>query len=121
LPIYETEVVENNLDPKWEIFSLSDQKLCNGEKGRNIRIECWDYSRSHQYTLIGYTVFTLENLLQGQREFKLLHPERNDSGVLKLETFLIMSIPSFMDYIRGGLQLNLILAIDYSISNNSAK
>lgn len=47
------------------------------------------------------------------------NPKEKKPGKLLLEKFMIQTLPSFVDYLRGGLQLNLIVAIDFTGSNGS--
>ena len=50
-------------------------------------------------------------------EYKLFNSKKSNPGSLILEKFNIVTKPSFMDYLRGGLELNLIAAIDFTGSN----
>jgi hypothetical protein len=52
-------------------------------------------------------------------EIPLSNPKEKKPGKLVLERFLCYEKPTFMDYIRGGLQLNLSVAIDFTASNGS--
>lgn len=47
----------------------------------------------------------------------MTNPKSKKPGKLLLERFEIQVIPSFIDYLRGGLQLNLIVAVDFTGSN----
>jgi hypothetical protein len=38
-------------------------------------------------------------------------------GSLELTTFQVVKRPSFVDYLQGGLQLNMMVAIDFTGSN----
>jgi hypothetical protein len=46
---------------------------------------------------------------------------KKKTGALILESFQVFKKPSFVDYLRGGLQLNLIVAIDFTGSNGVPK
>lgn len=41
-------------------------------------------------------------------------------GKLELEWFKMVATPTFLDYLRGGLQLNLVVGIDFTGSNGLA-
>eukprot|EP01016_Furgasonia_blochmanni_P012050 TRINITY_DN15702_c0_g1_i1.p2 TRINITY_DN15702_c0_g1~~TRINITY_DN15702_c0_g1_i1.p2 ORF type:complete len:140 (+),score=39.26 TRINITY_DN15702_c0_g1_i1:64-483(+) len=60
------------------------------------------------------TMFQIKN---GQREFDLTNPKVKNPGKLKLVEFISYERPEFLDYIRGGLQLNLVVAVDFTGSN----
>ena len=40
-----------------------------------------------------------------------------NSGELEIFDLEMTEVPSFLDYLRGGCELNLVVAIDYSASN----
>ena len=52
-------------------------------------------------------------------EVPLKNPKEKKPGKLILEKFVVYEKPTFMDYIRGGLQLNLSVAIDFTASNGT--
>jgi len=49
LKIHETEVVMDNLNPKWKPIKLKDDRLCSGDHSRKFRIECWDWEKSLKF------------------------------------------------------------------------
>ena len=114
---YETKFIKDNLNPIWDQFTITSQKLCNGNKNAPITIECHDYEKSLKHKLIGKFTTTLNELIQGKREFQLESAKKKSAGHLKLNTFSVVSKPSFMEYIRGGEQLGFITAIDFTGSN----
>jgi hypothetical protein len=50
-------------------------------------------------------------------EFDLINKRHKNPGKLVLESLTQIIVPSFVDYLRGNLQLNLITAIDFTGSN----
>ena len=50
-------------------------------------------------------------------EFPLVNRQHKKPGKLILESFREIVKPSFVDYLRGGLELNLSIAIDFTGSN----
>jgi len=115
--VHETEFIKDNLNPVWKPFSITDDKLCSGKHGQTFKIECWDNSKSGKYNFIGQIEISLEQLKGGQKEFPLANPKSSKAGTLKLLSFSIQEKPTFIDYLRGGEQLNLIAAIDFTGSN----
>jgi hypothetical protein len=59
-------------------------------------------------------------LINGAR-FELINPKVKKAGTLILQSFSVFQKPTFVDYIRGGLQLNMIVAIDFTGSNGHPK
>ena len=52
------------------------------------------------------------------REFKNLK-ENQPQGTLIIDDVKLIKKSSFLDYISGGTQLNLVLAIDFTASNQN--
>lgn len=49
----------------------------------------------------------------------LNNPKIKKPGKLILESFDFVPTPNFVDYLKSGLQLNLVTAIDFTASNGS--
>ncbi len=54
-------------------------------------------------------------------ELKLFNKKSKKPGTLILESIDFFQKPTFLDYLRGGLELNLSIAIDFTASNGSPK
>jgi len=116
--VYESEVVKKNLSPEWNPFSIKVRKLCNADYQRPIKAEV--YSRSgFKETLIGETQFTIsEAQSQERRDFTLFNPRKNKkAGTLRFDKFSLKEKPGFLDYLRGGSQLAVMVAVDFTGSN----
>jgi len=116
--VYESEVVKKSLNPEWNPFSIKVRKLCNGDYQRPIKAEV--YSRSgFKETLIGECQFTVaEAQSQERREFTLNNAKKNKkAGILRFDKFRLHEKPGFLDYLRGGSQLAVMVAIDFTGSN----
>jgi len=51
----------------------------------------------------------------------LNNPKEKKAGSLLLDDFNRVTRPSFIDYLRGGLQLNMVVAVDFTASNGVPK
>jgi len=118
LKVHETEVIMNNLNPIWKTFKIKGERLYGGDLQRPIRVECWDWEKSGNYQYIGDCEFNMNEIIQGKRTWDLSNPKKKKkTGTLKLNTFAIEEKPEFIDYIRGGEQLSVSVAIDFTGSN----
>jgi hypothetical protein len=61
-----------------------------------------------------------KDLQQGSK-FQLTNPKVKNPGSLELNSFQIIKRPTFVDYLKGGLQLNMMVAIDFTGSNGHPK
>ncbi|VDI27260.1 Hypothetical predicted protein [Mytilus galloprovincialis] len=131
LPVYRTEIVYKSTNPRWRPFEISLQKLCNTEWDRNIEFSCWHYSGSN-YHLIGRKITSLRDMnnqtMNGHyKEVPLSSPKKEKSGKkkptytgsLRFYQFRVDLHYTLLDFIRGGLELNLVIAIDFTASNGN--
>ena len=125
LPVYKTEMVRNNNNPSWNEFSITVATLCNGDRDRVIRIECFDGASKR--TLIGSCDTSLNELLRDPKQ-KLALTRKNSQknnkpgkqvGYLKVQLIEIERKTSFLDFISAGMQLCFHVAIDFTASNGN--
>ncbi|KAL4434860.1 hypothetical protein ABPG74_021199 [Tetrahymena malaccensis] len=116
---HETEVVKDNLNPVWKLCELSLGKLCGGDFFRPIKVECWDWEKSGKHQFIGEFTFTVDELNKGKREFILTNPKIKKPGTIVLARYEYVEKPTFLQYIRGNTQLNLMVAVDFTASNGA--
>eukprot|EP01125_Pyxidicula_operculata_P011209 TRINITY_DN3664_c0_g1_i1.p1 TRINITY_DN3664_c0_g1~~TRINITY_DN3664_c0_g1_i1.p1 ORF type:complete len:783 (-),score=179.80 TRINITY_DN3664_c0_g1_i1:42-2390(-) len=124
--VAKTEVIKGNQNPNWRAFTISAQKLCNGDMKRPLKVQCLDANKSGPSALIGEFVTDLEVLRAAKRrDYDLIHPEHKrkrkgyiNSGTIHLNSCEMVKEYSFLDYVVGGCDINLIVAIDFTASNN---
>ncbi|XP_076469076.1 copine-8-like [Babylonia areolata] len=127
--VHKTEVVRNNLNPVWRPFTISVQALCNGDHDRSIQIECYDWDSDGSHDFIGAFSTNLRELAHSAAEsntFQVINPKKQakkktykDSGQIRVMSCSIQQRQSFLDYIRGGMQMNFTVAIDFTASNGN--
>ena len=119
-----------NLNPSWPGECVKVSQLCNGDPAMRLVVEVWDYNASGAHELIGGFESSLNGWLEGAKtgaEYPLVNPKRagksgyKHSGVFALHDVAIVRIPTLLDYIRGGLQLNLVAAVDFTGSNGDPR
>lgn len=143
LPVCKTEVIRNNVrSPQWQPLIATVGQLCGGEPTRTLKLTVYDHNSSGSHTLIGECFTSLDDLerkaggnmaavqgavnVQSSAEFlPIINEEKRrrkgasyvDSGKLYIMNFTITPKPSFVDYLKGGLQLAFIPCIDFTGSN----
>ncbi|EAR93346.1 copine protein (macronuclear) [Tetrahymena thermophila SB210] len=117
--IHETEKIMDNLNPIWKPFELPLNRLCNGDHLRPIKVECWDWEKSQKHQFIGEFTFTIDQLNSGKKEFDLKNPKSKKPGKIELTSYRFIERPSFLEYIRGNTQLNLVVCVDFTASNGA--
>ena len=59
ISVYKSEVVKNNLSPRWNHASIEMMKLCNGDLDKNFRINVYDHESNDDDVLIGVSIIVL--------------------------------------------------------------
>jgi len=110
--VHRTEVVKGDLNPKWKMLELTVSALCNADYHRPLllRVEDWNLSGSHK--LIGEVETSLQALMQLEpgSELPLTNPKKKNkrksyrnSGRLVMSSCQVEEVPTFLDYIQGGM------------------
>ncbi|KAL1130705.1 hypothetical protein AAG570_011946 [Ranatra chinensis] len=126
--VHRTEVIKNTLNPVWKEVCIPVRKLCNGDYERSLKIVCYDWNSSGSHSLIGEfstNVREMQDESLKQKVFTCVNPHYlarkkesyKGSGQITLNKFVLKPIYTFMDYIKGGTQINCTFAIDFTASN----
>ncbi|XP_059800771.1 copine-9-like isoform X1 [Hypanus sabinus] len=126
---HKTEVVKNTLNPVWQPFTIPVRALCNGDYDRTVKVDVYDWDRDGSHDFIGEFTTSYRELSRGQSQFnvyEVLNPKKRgkkkkyvNSGTVTLLSFKVESDYTFVDYIKGGTQLNFTVAIDFTASNGN--
>ncbi|XP_078065978.1 copine-9-like [Mustelus asterias] len=126
---HKTEVVKNTLNPVWQPFTIPVRALCNGDYDRTVKVDVYDWDRDGSHDFIGEFTTSYRELSRGQSQFnvyEVLNPKKRgkkkkyiNSGTVTLLSFKVDSDFTFLDYIKGGTQLNFTVAIDFTASNGN--
>ncbi|XP_043932344.1 copine-9 [Protopterus annectens] len=126
---HKTEVVKNTLNPVWQPFTIPVRALCNGDFDRTVKVDVFDWERDGNHDFIGEFTTSYRELSRGQNQFnvyEVINPKKKgkkkkyiNSGTVTLLSFTVDSEYTFVDYIKGGTQLNFTVAIDFTASNGN--
>ncbi|XP_077983033.1 copine-8-like [Glandiceps talaboti] len=127
---HKTEVIMKTLNPIWKSFKLSARALCNGDLDRTIKVECYDWNSSgssHDY--IGEFQTNARELAKGpgySNHYELINPKKKakkksykNSGTIEVLQCDVEQVHSFLDFIKGGTQMNFTVAVDFTASNGN--
>uniref|UniRef100_A0A6A7G4L2 Copine-3-like isoform X2 n=2 Tax=Hirondellea gigas TaxID=1518452 RepID=A0A6A7G4L2_9CRUS len=120
IKIHKTEVIKNNPNPTWKQISISSQQLCNGDYARPLLIKCFDWDRNSDPDLIGQCQCSVNDMKENNFSQSLQRPKKKKTyGKFAVRNLRIARQHSFMDYLKGGCQISLMVAIDYTGSNGN--
>ncbi|EGG16272.1 hypothetical protein DFA_09302 [Cavenderia fasciculata] len=127
--VYKSKVIMENLDPFFETAKFSTDELCGANFQRPIKFEFYDWDKNSAHDLIGTFTTTMEVLLSPAKDsgFPIINPKKTsksgykNSGVAFFNGLTVKTrFPhSILDYINGGCEIGLMVAIDCTASNST--
>jgi hypothetical protein len=126
--IYTSEVKQGTQNITFKPIVVPMKKLCDGDRTKRFKIECWSHKKTLQHDLIGVFDTNLETLQKNVLNATLYplvneklktNKEYKNSGSLCISSVMIEKRSSFMDYIIGGSLLHLSIAFDFSKKSES--
>ena len=128
--VYKSAVIKGNLNPVFDPVNIGMSALCSGDHNTPLQIDVFDWNMSGKVDLIGSfrTSFAEISPEQGNiSSFPLIHPEikrkkgnkYKNSGTFTFSRIIVTPIHTFVEYLKGGLQIQLIVAIDFTGSNGN--
>ncbi|KAF4718164.1 Copine-4, partial [Perkinsus olseni] len=112
--VYRSEVVEDTSEPRFATAELPIESLCRGDPARKILFQMMDQKGPDK--LIGSGSCSLADLQAASIKeapvvVQLLRPDDQaiEAGALTLENIEMVKHVSFLEYIEGGLEINLIV------------
>jgi Copine/C2 domain len=148
--VHRSEFMKNNLNPTWKDAVVPLSILCGGDLDAVIKISVFDHEGSGDHTPMGDLETSVNGLTSAslQRTAMRLTRKGKDTGMIRVDkcdvsgveeitdvmkTTSISSPPApsvgsgrrgsnmFLDYIGGGCELNVCVAIDFTGSNGDPR
>uniref|UniRef100_H3CYR2 Copine 8 n=1 Tax=Tetraodon nigroviridis TaxID=99883 RepID=H3CYR2_TETNG len=118
------------LQSLWGFFFFDVRMQCRADVfNRTIKVEVYDWDRDGSHDFIGEFSTSYRELSRGQSQFnvyEVINPKKKvkkknylNSGTVTLLSFLVDVEVTFLDYIKGGTQINFTVAIDFTASNGN--
>lgn len=109
------------------VMPLSNLNL--GDPTMEIVFELWDWNSVSAHDYLGCATATVGEMQSARTSltvpFKKLKPggkaDTKERGSLVINAFRIIHKPTFLEYVAGGLQLDILVAIDFTASNEDPK
>lgn len=115
-PIYKSEITSYiNGRYSWNLVSLLTSEMANEDPEREIRFEFFKSQKSGKHVNLGYFGCNIAQLKEGQLEYQLIGRTKNQS--VRFENLQFHKRHTFLEYIFGGCEIQLSVAIDFTLSN----
>ncbi|CAN1242117.1 Protein BONZAI 2 [Linum perenne] len=130
IPVCKTEVIKNDQNPTWKSIVLNIQQV--GSKDSPLLVQCFNFNNNGKHDLIGQAQNSLaefEKRCSSKEGINLVLPavghNQSTKKVLKGQLFVDKLLEStqhtFLDYLRGGYELNFMVAVDFTASNGNPR
>ena len=119
LPVFRSETHTRCYECTWKPFTVPLKTLCNGDMDVPVDIVLMDNHSNHPDVPAGKYTASVRSLMEsvGQEVQMKTFDGKKTVGILKILSLNVHDQPTFVDYLRSGLELNLITAIDFTASN----
>lgn len=116
--VFKSEVkTGNNFD--LAALKITGSKLCSGHFGFPIKVLLFEFKANGSHLVKAGATFSVQNVTKkGERQWEFKDLKSGQGyGKLVLRNFRKDMNYAFIDYLRGGMEINLIVAIDLTASN----
>lgn len=142
--MYRSNVVKDNLSPQWQDTTIELSLLCGGDLDKPVLVTVYDYESDGRHVLMGKFESSVNGLVNasGSEGFSLIGKNGKESGKMIVEkadvagvtsveesmqkmsisapvTKALTGNPTFVDYVSGGCDLNVCVAVDFTGSNGT--
>jgi len=119
VPVFCTDAIMDNLNPKWERVILSLDELSNNNPDNPIKIECWDWQEDLRYQFIGDTETTLRELFTKPTLTLQARNPKTKTGEVIVKVVKKLIKPSIADFLTSEDKFAFVLGVDFSVYNRS--
>ena len=117
-PIYKSEIKRPEGGGfRFNQVQIGATDLCKDEIEREIKFEFFKSNPSGKHKNLSSVSFTLAQLREGTTEF----PMTKNKGHIQLDGLKLERQHSFLEYIFGGCEVDLTMAIDFTLSNGDPR
>jgi len=99
------------------MVQIGSTDLCKDEIEREVKIEFFRFNSSGSHKIIGTcSTITLGVLKEKKQDYPV-----TPSGTFKLNGVVVEKVNSFLEYVFAGCQIDLSIAIDFTLSNGDPR
>ncbi|EEC47209.1 predicted protein, partial [Phaeodactylum tricornutum CCAP 1055/1] len=117
--VYRSKDIHNNLNPEWETAIISLSTLCGGNLDLPILLSVFDHESSGKHKPMGQLETSVNGLKQAAETRNSLQLQRKGKDVGAIT--VVKAEANFVDYVSGGCEINVVVAIDFTGSNGDPR
>ena len=104
-------------NPDFPDLEILGNKLCNNNFDLPLKIELWKHKSSGNHRLLGHTFLTINDLVGRKFEFPFILKKKKKETILHISNFQTEDVYDFVDFLKAGLNMTLVLGVDMTASN----
>lgn len=109
---------EKGKEPNFPDLEILGSKLCNNNFDIPLKIELWKHKSSGNHRLLGHSFFTINELVGQSFNYPfILKKQKNFNTSLQITHFKSEDVYDFVDFLKAGLNITLVLGVDMTASN----
>ena len=115
IPVYQTETKQSNERAmRWKRIRIGATSLIKDDFNSNIKIEIMQFSSNGNHIKVGEATFNFKVFMETKPIIYFLN---DTSSFVRPASIIFEERYSFVEYLCNGLNISLILAIDFTASN----
>jgi len=95
--------------------------ICRNDDARQLRIEVYESNRKGKFSIQGTIELTIKEIAIDNKKHFTAFNKKMVVGELIILKCQFLNRYTFLDYIHGGCDVSLMLAMDFTLSNKSPK
>ncbi|CDW86667.1 copine-4 [Stylonychia lemnae] len=100
-------------------FMMRD--LCRNDDSRQLKIEFYESNKKGHHRFLGYVDLSIKDIAQENKRIYTVFNKKVVAGQMEITKCLFLNRYTFLDYIHGGCDVSLMLAMDFTLTNKSQK
>lgn len=90
--------------------------MCSGDESKDVKFEFFISQKNGRHRNIGSVILSVQDLRENMLNYEC-NIVKSSNCTFQLENTKIQKRNTFLEYIFGGCEINLAIAIDYTLSN----
>lgn len=100
-------------------FMMKD--ICRNDDNRLLKVEVFESSKNGNHKKLGETELSIKEITVDNKKIFTVFNKKVIAGSLEVYKCQFLNRYTFLDYIHGGCDISLMLAMDFTLSNKVAK
>ena len=98
-------------------FDITGSKISNNYFDIPLKVEMLKYKSNGSHRVLGTCYITVIDFISQKKSFQFKKKSKNIKSILKVLNFKINTYYNFLDFLKGGMNINLSVGIDFTASN----